>query len=108
MMEARIDLRASRPAGFIGLQNDPIQTPSVGSPCFGSAARGLRTGVVAAMALFLLVSGAGRLIAQQAPAQDWPPDDPAPGQAVGQATGQVSGQVTGQYAQSPQIGYRQQ
>ncbi|MGA7857212.1 MAG: DUF3300 domain-containing protein, partial [Terracidiphilus sp.] len=95
-MKARFDLRAERPASLIGLPDNSAEATSAGVRAFGTAAHGVRAGVVSMMVLFLFGLGEGRLIAQQAPVQDWPPDDPETGQAAGQ------------YAQSPQSAYGQQ
>ena len=91
-MEDRFILRASRPAGFMGLPEISIPTAPVRTGFLGTITSGYKAGVIGAAVLLLLVLGQGRLSAQQAPAQDWPPDDPAPGQ----------------FAQSPQNGYGQQ
>src|SRR5579863_3643724 len=95
-MKARFDLRTLRLANFIGLPDRSIETTPGSVPSLRTVAPGVRARAVGAVVLFLVVAGQGSLIAQQAPAQDWPPDDP------------VAGQSTGPYGQGPQNGYGQQ
>src|SRR5579863_227762 len=78
-MKARFDLRTLRLANFIGLPDRSIETTPGSVPSLRTVAPGVRARAVGAVVLFLVVAGQGSLIAQQAPAQDWPPDDPVAG-----------------------------
>ncbi|MGA8730455.1 MAG: hypothetical protein WB608_17005, partial [Terracidiphilus sp.] len=90
-MQLPIILRESRPASFTHLPDESPRVTLDGE--FVSRAIGLRfsSAVIFSVALFLVSWGSLRAMAQQDPAQDWPPDDA----------------YNGQYAPAPQPGYNQ-
>lgn len=98
------DSHKSRPSRLsrLALASPPIL---IDGKIFESA-KGWRfaPGLFATLTLLILPFGAAQLLAQQAPQQDWPPDDAPNGQY---STGQQPGYTQPQYAQAPQYGQQQ-
>ena len=94
-MESRLFSRSVRVACSPCLQKESICAESAGVFTTSKPRRRAHLGfAIAVVALAGLTFGAGRLVAQQAPAQDWPPDDVYNGPAP-------------QYPQASQNGYPQ-
>lgn len=90
-MKLPIVLHESRPASFSCMPEEPYRIQLDGDFC--AQALGLRVSsrFIFSMAMLLLSLDQLRCLAQQNPAQDWPPDDA----------------YSGQYAPAPQPGYGQ-